>query len=86
MFNPFIDNFIIELKTRFDDGFKEIIPLANLILANKDAYNYEELLNASLMYIKDLPANSDTELKIELELCKLEWLKTDIAEPKLKTL
>lgn len=72
----------MELKTRFNDRFKEIIPLEGLILANKDAYNIDEVLKASLIYMKDLPANSDMELKAELELWKFKWTKADIVEPK----
>ena len=70
------------LKTRFNDRFKEIIPLEGLIPANKDVYNIDDILKASLICMKDLPANSDMELQAELELWKLKWTKTDIVEPK----
>lgn len=78
IFIPFVDHCIVELQTRF----KEIIPLERLIPANKDVYNIDDILKASLIYKKDLPANSDLELKAELELWKLKWTKTDIVEPK----
>jgi hypothetical protein len=82
IFITFIHNFIIELKTRFNDRFKEIIPFEGLIPANKDVYNIDDILKASFIYIKDLPANSDMELQTELELWKLKWTKTNIVEPK----
>lgn len=62
IFTPFIDNFIIELETRFNEQFKEIIPLKSLISANKDTYNIEEFLKASLVYLNDLPVKTQTWL------------------------
>lgn len=70
------------MKNKIFDRFKEIIPLEGLIPANKDVYNIDDILKASLIYMKDLPANSDMELQAELELWKLKWTKTDIVEPK----
>lgn len=56
--------------------------MEGLIPANKDVYNIGNILKASLIYMKDLPANSDMKLQAELELWKLKWTKTDIVEPK----
>lgn len=52
IFIPFIDHFIIELKTRFNDRFKKIIPLEGLIPSNKDVYNIDDILKASLIYMR----------------------------------
>jgi len=62
---PFIDHFITELSSRFNDRFKDIIPLEGLIPANNNKYKTEEILKAALIYDKDIPANSHLEIQAE---------------------
>jgi len=80
---PFIDHFITELNSRFNDRFKDIIPLEGLIPANNHKYKTEEILKAALIYDDDIPANSHLEIQAELELWKTKW--TNIENPKPQT-
>lgn len=61
IFLSFIDYFIIELNTRFNDRFIEILSFYRWFNSgsNKDSFIIEEMLKASLVYLSDPPINSD---------------------------
>ncbi|VVC45307.1 Hypothetical protein CINCED_3A015059 [Cinara cedri] len=69
-------------QIRFNNRFKDIIPLEGLIPDNKNNYKTEDILKAALMYDDDIPANSDLEIQAELELWKTKWANIENQKPK----
>lgn len=82
IFIPFIDHFIKELNSRFNDRFKDIIPLEGLIPVYKNKYSIEDILKAALIYNDDISANSDLEIQAELQLWKAKWANIENPMPK----
>lgn len=69
----------MELKTRFNDRFKKIIPVESLIPANKD-YNIDDISIINLY--KGPTGKLRYGVTSWIKLWKLKLTKTDIVEPK----
>lgn len=73
IFIPFIDQIICELRTRFDQRLREIIPLEGLIPSHFNKYDNKTILEAAKIYENDLSLNAIVTLKAELSIWQNQW-------------
>lgn len=72
IFIPFLDHFIEELKSRFNDRLTEVIPLEGLIPAKSSKYNIGEIVKAAMFYESDLNV-SENQLQAEITMWHKRW-------------
>lgn len=76
IFIPFIDHFLSQLNSRFNDRLKTILPLEGLIPKNNKIYPIEQIFKTSLMYQADINI-SEQELRAEIIMWQKRWEKVD---------